>query len=246
LKRDYKDVKYLRDNSGFGWDDALGLPIAPQTVWASITMLNKNYKKFRTTPFPLFTNLALLLDGAMATGEFSLPPPGIAHMANNNIINDADVFPPADVYPPTDQYIQSDRMDFEEYQQAPVTIGRGGRKVSALDDDISIDSDDSDNMMPRTKKPRQQQERRSAGSIIGEAKSKLVVVENAKLDQVKKSGTDPHERIAAAIHCLMENYGHMDGHVIANLADKLGEGFNATIFLALGGNARDAWVEKLI
>ncbi|ETV77495.1 hypothetical protein H257_08906 [Aphanomyces astaci] len=73
-----------------------------------------------------------------------------------------------------------------EYQQAPVTKGRGGRKVSALDDDISSDSDDSDNMMPRKKKPRQQKEQRSAGSIIGEAMSKLVEVENAKLDQVKK------------------------------------------------------------
>ncbi|RHY39435.1 hypothetical protein DYB30_010955 [Aphanomyces astaci] len=33
------DVKYLRDNSGFGWDDALGLPTAPETVLASITMV---------------------------------------------------------------------------------------------------------------------------------------------------------------------------------------------------------------
>ncbi|RHY98011.1 hypothetical protein DYB35_010289 [Aphanomyces astaci] len=33
------DVKYLRDNSGFGWDDALGLPTAPEMVWASITMV---------------------------------------------------------------------------------------------------------------------------------------------------------------------------------------------------------------
>ncbi|ETV67763.1 hypothetical protein H257_16122 [Aphanomyces astaci] len=143
------DVKYLRDNSGF--DETM-----PSAFLQPQKRSTRTTKKFRTTPFPLFTNLALLLDGDMVTGAFSLPPPGIAHMANNNIINDADVFPPADVYPPTDQYIQSDRMDFEEYQQAPVTKGRGGRKISALDDDMSSDSDDSDNMMPRKKKPRQQ------------------------------------------------------------------------------------------
>ncbi|KAH9159150.1 hypothetical protein LEN26_002488 [Aphanomyces euteiches] len=70
LKRDYKDVKYLRENSGFGWNGELGLPTAPDDS-------NPNCKKFRSVPFPLFERLAILLDGAYADGRYSAVPPGV-------------------------------------------------------------------------------------------------------------------------------------------------------------------------
>ncbi|CAK4472293.1 unnamed protein product [Aphanomyces euteiches] len=142
LKRDYKDAKYLRENSGFGWNQSLQLPTAPDEVWASI-----------------------------------------------------------------------------------------------------IKDESSDESTPPPKKKCQQlrkRDKRSAGAVIGDAISKLVEVEASKV----KNNSDPHERVTLAIDCLMENYSHLDGMNIANLADMMSEGLNATIFMALRGPARDAWIAK--
>jgi hypothetical protein len=36
LKKDYKDFKYLKDNSGFGWDAEKMIPTAPEEVWKDL------------------------------------------------------------------------------------------------------------------------------------------------------------------------------------------------------------------
>jgi hypothetical protein len=36
LKKDYKQVKFLREASGFGWDEVNHLPTAEPEVWAEI------------------------------------------------------------------------------------------------------------------------------------------------------------------------------------------------------------------
>jgi hypothetical protein len=37
LKKDYKDVKFLRELSGFGWDEETGLLSAEPQVWAEVS-----------------------------------------------------------------------------------------------------------------------------------------------------------------------------------------------------------------
>ncbi|ETW06108.1 hypothetical protein H310_03701 [Aphanomyces invadans] len=84
LKREYKDVLYLLDNSGFGWNEDLGLPTAPDDVWAAVLKASPSCKKFRFTPFPLYENLAILLDGAYMDGQFSSMPPGSIEQRDNS------------------------------------------------------------------------------------------------------------------------------------------------------------------
>ncbi|KII90635.1 hypothetical protein PLICRDRAFT_174017 [Plicaturopsis crispa FD-325 SS-3] len=52
LKRDFSTVKRLRSQSGWGWDDA-----------------HKKAAKWRTKPFPLYDDIATLVEGRQATGE---------------------------------------------------------------------------------------------------------------------------------------------------------------------------------
>ncbi|RHY15910.1 hypothetical protein DYB32_010702 [Aphanomyces invadans] len=116
------------------------------------------------------------------------------------------------------------------------------RASDQVQDDDASDSS-SDALTPPPKKQKKQlnkRDRRSAGAVIGDAISKLVEVEASKATQA----TDPHDRVTLAIDCLMEHYSHLDGMAIAALADLMGQGFNATIFMALRGEARDAWVLK--
>ena len=33
MKKDFKDFKFLKENSGFGWDDEKKIPTGPDEVW---------------------------------------------------------------------------------------------------------------------------------------------------------------------------------------------------------------------
>ncbi|CAK4094204.1 unnamed protein product [Aphanomyces euteiches] len=214
LKRDYKDVKYLRKNSGFGYNGELGLPTAPDDVWTSICKSNPKCKKFRSVPFPLFERLAILLDGAYADGRYSAVPPGVV------VLHDKVGEIETELQPPRHTRATTTILDDDE------------DSVSSLDD-----------LTPPPKKLQKKQytrEKRTAGAVIGDAISKLVEVEAAKTQHQQ----DPHERVSQAIALLMDNFNHLDGSKIARLAAKMGDGFNATIFMALRGAAREAWVDN--
>ncbi|ETW00613.1 hypothetical protein H310_07184 [Aphanomyces invadans] len=186
LKREYKDVKYLRDNSGFGWNEELGLPTAPDDVWAAVLKASPSCKKFRFTPFPLYEKLAILLDGAYADGRFSSMPPGSIEQRDNS-----------------------------------------GNKT-ASSHNMSKDYDNSDSSSDEASPPPKK------------LKQKLVDVQACKANHQQ----DPHDRVTQAIDYLIQNYSHLDGSVLANLADMMGQEFNATIFMTLRGPARDAWIAK--
>ncbi|RHY10142.1 hypothetical protein DYB36_006956 [Aphanomyces astaci] len=230
LKRDYKDVKYLRDNSGFGWNSELQLPTAPDDVWASVikvdilmihvqsnlSQANPNCKRFRSAPFPLFETLAMLLEGSYADGRFAFMPPGVLEPDMDVTVEETGTtLPiPQSVFAPPSELVQ--------------------------DDEDSDASSNDPTPPPKKQKQMRKRDKRSAGAVIGDAIAKLVEVEASKVT----SQPDPHARVTQAIDCLIENYGYMDGLQIAALADLMSEGFNATIFMALRGDARDAWVHK--
>ncbi|KAF0707127.1 hypothetical protein AaE_013758, partial [Aphanomyces astaci] len=117
------------------------------------------------------------------------------------------------------------------------------QRCAALSEDNDESDASSNEATPPPKKQKvnpHKRDKRSAGAVIGEAISKLVEVEASKVQQQN----EPHQRVTQAIECLMENYSHLDGSDVATLADMMGQGFNATIFLALRGSSRDAWVSK--
>ncbi|BAT11231.1 Os10g0468301, partial [Oryza sativa Japonica Group] len=70
LKKDYRSVKDLLDQSGFGWDSDRMMVSAPQSVWDTFAdRKNKDAIHWRDKSFPYFDDLAPLYDGRYAEGR---------------------------------------------------------------------------------------------------------------------------------------------------------------------------------
>ncbi|XBH98994.1 hypothetical protein VPH35_128426 [Triticum aestivum] len=71
LKRDYRNVKELLDQSGFGWDKDRKMVDAPDNVWASFAARknNKDVLQWKERSFPLYEELAPLYEGRYAEGR---------------------------------------------------------------------------------------------------------------------------------------------------------------------------------
>ncbi|CDO77857.1 hypothetical protein BN946_scf184668.g1 [Trametes cinnabarina] len=70
-------VHYLRNLSGFGWDEGKQLVVAPEAVWQKLlydkdgkkTKKSKEYSKWRTKPFPQYDTVTELMGGNQAVGD---------------------------------------------------------------------------------------------------------------------------------------------------------------------------------
>ncbi|KAH9059520.1 Myb/SANT-like DNA-binding domain-containing protein [Lactarius vividus] len=71
IKQEFETVKELRGLSGFGWDDAKKTVTATDDVWEAY-LVPESHKKARPfhnkKRFPLYDNIAELVDGTRATG----------------------------------------------------------------------------------------------------------------------------------------------------------------------------------
>jgi len=54
LKKKYSLLKELKNNSGFGWDEKLKLPTAPESVWEALIAIKPEAKEFKDKPLPFF------------------------------------------------------------------------------------------------------------------------------------------------------------------------------------------------
>ncbi|KAF8226431.1 hypothetical protein L208DRAFT_1407059 [Tricholoma matsutake] len=68
LKKDYASVKKLKEMSGFGWDDTKRAVTAPNEVWDKLLEKHPKLGKWRSKGFPLFDDMADLVDGTYTTG----------------------------------------------------------------------------------------------------------------------------------------------------------------------------------
>ncbi|KAF8240045.1 hypothetical protein L208DRAFT_892280 [Tricholoma matsutake] len=68
LKKDYASVKKLKEMSGFGWDDTKRAVTAPNEVWDKLLEKHPKLGKWRSKGFPLFDDMADLVDGTYAMG----------------------------------------------------------------------------------------------------------------------------------------------------------------------------------
>lgn len=70
LKTKFKVFEKLKGNAGFGWDERLKLPTAPDDVWTRYLEQNPDAKAYRTSTLPHYYELAKLFSGKYATGKF--------------------------------------------------------------------------------------------------------------------------------------------------------------------------------
>ena len=63
LKNKYTAFELLKNNSGFGWNDDIGVPTAPDNVWEEVIAGNKLCAKFCTTPLFMYDELGSFFGG---------------------------------------------------------------------------------------------------------------------------------------------------------------------------------------
>ncbi|GJJ06774.1 hypothetical protein Clacol_000970 [Clathrus columnatus] len=69
LKGEYKQVKELHGQSGFGWDASKQTVTAEPEVWQSYIQAHPKLAKWRTKAFPLFDDIAMIIGEVVATGQ---------------------------------------------------------------------------------------------------------------------------------------------------------------------------------
>ncbi|KIK42150.1 hypothetical protein CY34DRAFT_107000 [Suillus luteus UH-Slu-Lm8-n1] len=72
LKANCLVVQKLRELSGFGWDEMRKIVIASDKVWDDYLEAHPEAKVWRSTPFPLYDDIIVLIDGCHATGDGAL------------------------------------------------------------------------------------------------------------------------------------------------------------------------------
>ncbi|KAJ7760868.1 hypothetical protein DFH07DRAFT_957399 [Mycena maculata] len=74
LKAQYQLIKALRNKSGWGWDDENKHVVVEDSVWDASLLINGKIRPWRFKGFPLFDEMADLVDGAVAMGEGAFQP----------------------------------------------------------------------------------------------------------------------------------------------------------------------------
>ncbi|KAF7000301.1 hypothetical protein CFC21_016235 [Triticum aestivum] len=70
LNRDFKAIKDLISESGFGWDRDRKMVVAPDNVWAALeARKNKDALFWRGKSFPYYEDIFALYDGRYAQGR---------------------------------------------------------------------------------------------------------------------------------------------------------------------------------
>ncbi|KAJ3765491.1 hypothetical protein FB446DRAFT_795001 [Lentinula raphanica] len=89
LKKDFKEVKELREKSGFGWDAARNVATAGEDVWEKLLQKKPKLGKWKRKSFPLYDELEALLENQIATGSTAFHP-GDAHNTLLKAVGDDD------------------------------------------------------------------------------------------------------------------------------------------------------------
>jgi hypothetical protein len=72
MKKKFVIFKALKSNSGFGWDDALQIPTAPESVWNSYLAVHKEAREFQRKTFEYFDEFDEIYSDHIATGSHAL------------------------------------------------------------------------------------------------------------------------------------------------------------------------------
>ncbi|KAJ7449289.1 hypothetical protein FB451DRAFT_1147286 [Mycena latifolia] len=74
MRAQYQLIKALREKSGWGWDDDGKHIVVEDSVWDAYLAINPKIRSWRFKGFPLFDEMAQLIDGAVATGVSAFQP----------------------------------------------------------------------------------------------------------------------------------------------------------------------------
>ncbi|KAJ7348037.1 hypothetical protein DFH08DRAFT_960400 [Mycena albidolilacea] len=109
IKAQYVLVKMLRGKSGWGWNKELKQIVVSDNVWDAYLLINPKICPWHNKGFPLYQEMADLVDGGVATGERAFLP------------GQGPVCPTSPDWP--EDLVQKD----DDFPLDPVLRGAGGR-----------------------------------------------------------------------------------------------------------------------
>ncbi|KAF8151407.1 Myb/SANT-like DNA-binding domain-containing protein [Crassisporium funariophilum] len=74
LKKNFLDVSAIRNASGFGWDEGTMTCTATSDVWDKYLAAHPTAEQWRSTPFPLYNDIHILVNGIVAMGDGAFLP----------------------------------------------------------------------------------------------------------------------------------------------------------------------------
>ncbi|KAJ3725113.1 hypothetical protein C8R42DRAFT_718603 [Lentinula raphanica] len=74
LKKEFKQLKEIREKSGFGWDATRNVATAGADVWEKLLQKKPKLGKWRKKSFPLYDDIEALLENQIATGSSAFHP----------------------------------------------------------------------------------------------------------------------------------------------------------------------------
>ncbi len=88
LKAKFKVFETLKKNSGFGWDERLKIPTAPESVWDEYIDSHKDAAPYRYKTLPHYQELVSLFSGKFANGKLSSSSTSVSEEATNKETSD--------------------------------------------------------------------------------------------------------------------------------------------------------------
>ncbi|KAF8341693.1 Myb/SANT-like DNA-binding domain-containing protein [Amanita rubescens] len=156
LKKEYKEVKHIRDLSGFGWDDAKKVVTATPEVWEALLAKSPNYRKWRKHSFPLFDEMQDLIEGTYATGHDAFHPGG-DDTANNPELGADDFDGDDDNHWEIDPSLMASKSQTPSSVNTPSSPPTSGRPTPAPESSapatVSLASADLPSLKRRTADP---------------------------------------------------------------------------------------------
>ncbi|KAJ7710202.1 hypothetical protein B0H14DRAFT_3641068 [Mycena olivaceomarginata] len=120
LKSQYQLVKGLHEKSGWGWNDEAKHIVVDDATWDAYVRVNGKVRGWRFRGFPLYDELAQLVDGAVATGAGAFNPGQVVARA------------PSPDWP--EKLPEDDDDDDDSFPLDPVLKGPAGRSEDYSED----------------------------------------------------------------------------------------------------------------
>ncbi|KAE8242667.1 hypothetical protein A4X06_0g6807 [Tilletia controversa] len=151
MKANWKEVKFLASQSGFGWDNDSSLVTAPADVWAALIKAKPAYKKWMRTSLWYYDRMDDLVAECTATGDYVFyptapPKPAASSTSKGNPItidddSDGEEAAGSDAGTPLDGEWSESETESKEKKRGAAGASQGSRKKqkpSALAEITSI------------------------------------------------------------------------------------------------------------
>jgi hypothetical protein len=211
-KRDWKVWKELCSQSGWGWDEDKGTPIASEEVMDTYFTAHPDAAKFRDTPLPFLEELTELFEGVVATGNYAVTPDESFNQYNRTQTIDPELLREESVATTLNSRSEEEEIDDEDEPHFSAGSDNSGRSTTTSSRQSSMSASPG----PSSRYYRTPARSTSSLNIRKRAAEQAAQLgeEDAKRQRLKKKGTadklsDSVSLVSEEIRATRELLGQM-------------------------------------